>query len=328
MRIAHVCAAPGIPVFGPSGASAHLRGLAEGFAALGHQVRVHAACEEDRRGRHGDLAVPVSTVTVPGWPSWLKRYRERRERWTARRVADTVGEVDLIYERWTLFSEAGRHRDAPWVLEVNAPLVDERLRFEEVLDLDYARAWERRVLHAADHLVAVSPWLKRWLVETIGVPEHRVKVVPNGARARAAEPAPMEGFVIGFLGSCKPWHGFDRVERIADLAGGVPLVVTRVDDFEPLVRRMDVGLVPYPADAPPWFCPMKIYDYRAQGTPVVASDIGSVGQFVGDGGSVVAADDDHAFAAACRAWRGRRAPVMARTWTEVAQEVLAGIEDR
>jgi alpha-maltose-1-phosphate synthase len=300
--------------------------MALGFAALGHEVSVHAARKEDHRGRHGQLDLPVATVQVPGWPSWLRRYRERRERWTARRVASTLPEVDLVYERWTLFSEAGRDRGVPWVLEVNAPLVDERLRFEEIHDLAYARAWERRVLHAADLLVAVSPWLQRWLVDTIGVPAERVVVVENGCRARHAEPADLEGFVIGFLGSCKPWHGHERVENIARLAGGVPLVVTRVEDFEPLVRRMDVALMPYRGDAPPWYCPLKLYDYKAQGTPVVASDIGGLGELVGAGGSVVPADDDAAFAAACRDWRGRRASVVKRPWNIVAAEVLQRIE--
>lgn len=300
--------------------------MAQAFTSLGHEVQVHAALEEDHRGRFGSLDLPVHSASVPGWPSWLKRFRERRETWTARRVAAGMSSADLIYERWTLFSRVGQGRGVPWVLEVNAPLVDERLRFEQVHDLAYARAWERRVLHAADLLVAVSPWLVDWLVGTIGVPEERVALIPNGCRGGLAEPADLEGFVIGFLGSLKAWHGHERVAAIAEAAGGLPLIVSGTEDFEPLVRRMDVGLLPYRSDAPPWFCPLKLFDYQAQGTPVVASDIGHLAAWVGEGGSLVPADDDEAFALACRDWRGRRAPVVTRTWEQVAQEVLQRIE--
>jgi len=327
MRIAHVCAAPGIPVFGPSGSSAHVRGMARAFAALGHEITVYAACESDHRGQHGTLELPVKTVAVPGWPSWLGRFRERRESWTARRVAATLDDADLVYERWTLFSEAGKKRGVPWVLEVNAPLVDERLRYEEVRDLDYARRWERQVLHGADLLVAVSRWLANWLVREIGVPPERVAYVPNGCRGRPAEAAEIDGFVIGFLGSCKPWHGHERVADIARRANGVPLVVTRTADFEPLVRRMDVALLPYRRDAPPWFCPLKLFEYRAQGTPIVAADIGDLRQLVGEGGTMVPAEDDQAFALACQDWRGRRAPVHRRSWEMVAAEVLQRIKE-
>jgi len=323
------------------------------LAAAGHGVTVVAAAERDSRGRHGRLPAEVSVLTAPepGWPSWLTRYRERREAWHARRLAAAVvgQDFELIWERWSLFSDLGaRVRQATgarWILEVNAPLAAERQRFEEVFDPAYAEAWERRVLPLPDLVVTVSTWLVRWLVEDRGVPADRVLLLPNGTSGglgdRAAGRARMgvdEGaFVVGFLGSMKPWHGADRLGSIVGrIPGAVGVAVGRgpvvpagvrclgaVDAPADLVAAMDVGLAPYPADAPAWFCPLKVADYRAEGTPVVGSAIGDLPALIGPGGSTVSAGDDEAFAAACARWRGRRAVPSVRSWSLVVEEALA-----
>ena len=334
-------AAPGIPVYGPSGASAHVRGLAN---ALRPRV-VITARDEDRRGRHGSVAVPVEAVGVPGWPSWLGPWREYTEVWTARRVARAAlrhaeqAAPTLIWERHSLYSDAGwkvhAKTDAPWLLEVNAPLVEERLRFETVRRLAWARDWERDVLTAAPVVAGVSRWLCGWLTE-LGC--RRVVHLPNGVEPHVGDREGtrrglgLEGrFVIGFVGSMKPWHGVERIPGVLDaIPDAVALVVGdgevpgharlvrvgQVDErrLADLVAAMDVGLAPYAADAPRWFCPLKVLAYRAQGTPVVATDIGDCRELVGDGGSVTADLVDGILA-----WRGRRAVPWVRSWAEVAR---------
>lgn len=355
-----VAPALGVPPLGPSGASAHLRGLAWAAHEAGHTLRLVAARASDHRGVHGAMPVPIETAPVPGWPSWLRRYRERREAWVARRLAEVARRgptPDLIYERWSLFADVGararRATGALWVLEVNAPLLLERERFEEVLDRAYAERWQRRVLLDADHLIAVSPWLARWLVDGIGVSAERVSMIPNGTaswagdrlKARAALGLGSGDVLLGFLGSMKPWHGVGRLAGLLDrmpearllLVGANPpaalaehprvICAGQVPEAEAadLVAAMDVGLAPYPADAPPWFCPLKVLACRAQGTPVVASDVGELAGLVGEGGSLVPPGDDDALAAACAAWVGRRAPVHRRTWGRVLEEILEAV---
>ncbi|MCB9741677.1 MAG: glycosyltransferase family 4 protein [Alphaproteobacteria bacterium] len=351
--------APGVPPLGPSGASAHLRGVAWAMQGLGHELRVVAAQASDRRGVHGEMPVPVEAAGVPGWPSWLKGWRERREAWVSHKVARLAlrgPAPELIYERWSLFAGVGAavraKTGAPWVLEVNAPLLQERERFEELLDRPYAEAWQRRTLLGADRVVAVSRWVQRWLVEEIGVPAARVRYVPNGAAQfegdRAATRAALglqEHFVLGFLGSMKPWHGVESLlgllERLPDarallVGGGAPealvghprvLALGQVGERRAaeLVAAMDVGLAPYPADAPPWFCPLKVLAYRAQGTPVVGTAVGELPELVGEGGEVVPAGDPDALAAACARWRGRRAAPRRRSWEQVVGEALEGL---
>ncbi len=329
-----VCAAPGIPVRGPSGCSAHLRGLARAFARVA-SVRVVAASLSDRRGVHGGLEVPVAVAAPPLLVT--RRFPERREAaWANRvyRLAARGPRPELVYERWTMMSEVGRRLrgkwDVPWVLEINAPLLEERLRFEQVRDEAYARAWEARSLADADLYVCVSPWLAEW-VASRGVPEDRIEVVPNGTEAISGRPRETEGFVIGFLGSMKPWHGADRVAGLAERVGGVALFVgdppVSEREVADCVATMDVGLAPYRADAPPWFCPLKVAAYRAQGTPVVATALGAMELWVGDGGTVTEDDDDD-LVEAIEGWRGRRAPAMLRSWDDVAAEVLDGLVSR
>jgi glycosyltransferase involved in cell wall biosynthesis len=335
-------AAPGIPVLGPSGASAHVRGIA---GAL-HPTAIVAARDLDRRGAHGTVACPIVSVGVPGWPSWLEPYREYTEVWTARRVARAAQRLDptLVWERHSLFSDAGwkvhAATGAAWLLEVNAPPVEERLRYETVRLRRWATAWERDVLTAAPRVLAVSAWLADWL-RSLGCRD--VRHVPNGVspyvgdRDGTRRSLGLEGrFVLGFLGSMKPWHGVERLPALLDaIPDAVGLVVgdgpvhvaharivhvgqvpeARVAD---LCAAMDVGLAPYAADAPPWFCPLKVLAYRAQGTPVVASDIGDCRRLVGDAGTV-----GEELVDAVRAWRGRRVTPMLRGWDAVVAEGLA-----
>lgn len=338
-------AAPGIPLLGPSGASAHLRGVA---GALRPEA-VIVAREVDQRGRHGAVDVPVVACGVPGWPSWLDRWRDLTEVAAARRVARvaTLRSPSLVWERHALYSDAGwKVRAATgcrWILEVNAPLVEERRRYETVRRLAFARAWERDVLRAAPEVVAVSRWLTDWVRQEVGNP--RVIHLPNGVAAHrgdrdgARAALGLTGrFVLGFLGSLKPWHGVAHLPPLLDalpdavglVVGDGPVAVThprllrvgQVDEARTadLVAAMDVGLAPYGPDAPPWFCPLKVLAYRAQGTPVVATDTGDCRELVGEGGSIVTVAE---LADACLAWRGRRAIPWLRSWETVVAEALA-----
>jgi len=352
LKVAYLLPAPGIPIRGPSGASAHARSLVR---AMGedHDVRVFAAKISDHRGVFGD-PVPSVACGAPAWPRWLGRYRDMVEVSAARRLAERLQvethngwRPDIVIERHTLFSDAGwRIHDAldiPWVLEVNAPPCLERERFEVLRRPKWARRWEQRVLQAAPAIVTVSRWLVRWLEDEVGC--RNVHWVPNGAaplrgsRKRGRELLCVEDDrpVVGFVGSMKPWHGVDRLPAIAhaldaDLAligpmeraldGAICTGHLGPQALADVVAALDVGLAPYPEDAPPWFCPLKILDYRAQGTPVVATDIGECESLVGTGGTVVAPDDEQAIINAARGWIGQRTDRRVRSWHRVAKQVL------
>jgi glycosyltransferase involved in cell wall biosynthesis len=200
---------------------------------------------------------------------------------------------------------------------------------------------ELQNLYTADRVVAVSAWLAQWAID-VGVPSSRVRHVPNGtsleregnrqaARARLG----LSGLVIGFVGSHKPWHGLAALPGILDalpeatalVVGSGPTAVphhprllpigwTPPEQLADLVAAMDVGLVPYPREAPPWFCPLKAWDYRSQGVPVVAADHPSTIA----GADVVVRDEVHAWAAAIREAVGRVRRREPRSWSVVVRE--------
>ena len=340
-------ASPGIPALGPSGASAHLRGVAEA-------LRAPIVCPRavDGRGLAADTTVPILSAGLAGWPTWAPRQGLREVR-TARRCAALALDYapDLLWERHSLYSDAGwkvhAATGARWILEVNAPLAAERARYETLPDADFARGWEREVLLAAPEIVAVSGWLVQWL-RSLGC--RSVRHVPNGVEPHVGDRAGNrvrlglgDRLVVGFVGSFKPWHGVERLPALLDalpdavglLVGDGPVKVEHprlrnlghLDErgVADVVAAMDVAVAPYGADAPPWFCPLKVLAYRAQGTPIVATDVGDCRQLVGDAGTVLPVNADVAtMAEAVRSWAGRRAEPWVRSWAEVVAEATGG----
>ncbi|HEX9652994.1 MAG TPA: glycosyltransferase, partial [bacterium] len=129
--------------------------------------------------------------------------------------------VNLIYERYTLFSFAGirlaRELGVPHILEVNAPLAYEQEKMRGLEMKALAQLTERQILCESDQVIVVSRALKEY-AEACGVPSSRVYILPNAINRQLFDPAnsgaqvrEQYGFngkrVVGFVGSLKPWHG-------------------------------------------------------------------------------------------------------------------------
>ncbi|QNF95402.1 glycosyltransferase family 4 protein [Janibacter sp. YB324] len=181
-------------------------------------------------------------------------------------------------------------------------------------------------------------------------------------------------FVIGFVGTLKPWHGvevlveaFARLARTDDgtrlrLVGDGPqraaieaqaerlAVADRVDLVGAVapermpeeLARMDLAVAPYPQLPDFYFSPLKLYEYLAAGLPVVASDIGPVGEVLDGGhlGVLVTPGDETELAAALAGLRsdaalraelgdlGRRAAVSRHDWSLVVSRILTTVPVR
>ena len=136
---------------------------------------------------------------------------------------------DVIYERYNLFTVAGvwaaRLFRLPLLLEINAPLFDERQRFNGIALKRLARATESYCWRNADRALPVTQVLADQ-VHARGVPHERISVIPNGVEPERFNPqippAPLPAgasgrLVVGFVGFCREWHELDRVvELIAD----------------------------------------------------------------------------------------------------------------
>jgi glycosyltransferase involved in cell wall biosynthesis len=142
------------------------------------------------------------------------------------------------------------------------------------------------------------------------------------------------GPVLGFVGGLRPWHG---VEVLPELLAGlqkrnrpVQLVIAgdgqmrgelergfRKQGLEELVtftgllpheqlpgviRQFDVALAPYPKHSHDfYFSPLKMFEYMACGIPVVAAELGQIGEIIDDGknGLLYPAGDLKALTARC-----------------------------
>src|SRR6185503_2263685 len=191
MRILYLCADLGIPLGGPKGASAHVRGLMGAFTALGHEVHALASRTD------GDASIPVPSDVIP-LPEIAEALPEAENPRLARALGHLWNNVaverslrkllsrfqpDLIYERYSPFGAAGGLMAArlgiPHVLEVNAPLAWEGRQYRKQA-LPEAAAWLEETAFASTSLViAVSAELRDALVGA-GLPAAKIAVVPNG----------------------------------------------------------------------------------------------------------------------------------------------------
>jgi glycosyltransferase involved in cell wall biosynthesis len=217
MRIAYICADPGVPVFGQKGCSIHVQEVIRSLLRQGAQVELFAT----RLG--GDPPAGLETVTLHQLPAIPKGEQAAREQAALsanldlRLALEREAPFDLVYERYSLWSftaiEYAQGVGIPGILEVNAPLIEEQEKHRGLCDRTSAERVAERVFSAATALIAVSEEIKTYLE---GYPEvgQRVHVIPNGvnpdrflSNIKPSIPASPGTFTVGFVGTLKPWHG-------------------------------------------------------------------------------------------------------------------------
>jgi glycosyltransferase involved in cell wall biosynthesis len=333
MRIAYIAADRGVPVNGHSGSAVHVHELALALANRGHRLTMlAAACEPDGvrlawptvdLGREAgldqlrtDIAKELRAASRP--PAIAAEvYSLLLNQVLAAELTLRRGDFDLIYERQSLWSLAGlrhaRRENLPFFLEVNAPLLEQQQEYREIEMMEVARAIEGELLRQADRILVTSPALLDY-ARARGASRRSIRVLPCGVSRRMFAPLaerPHGGgspFVVGFVGSLKPWHGIDllldafvQLRRISDvyrllIVGSGPLMpeiedFRRRHDFESSITvignvahdrvpeylaQMDVGVAPYPPLEPFYFSPLKVWEYAAAGVPIVASASGEL----------------------------------------------------
>lgn len=321
MRIAYVCADPGVPVFGCKGSSVHVQEVIRALRRRGAEVELFAS----RRGGEPptDLAdLPVQRLPRP--PKGDTASRERVALAANRDLTEALrrsGAFDLVYERYALWSHAGMawaaEQGIAGLLEVNAPLIEEQTAHRELIDAAAARRVAEQVFATADRLLAVSEPVAEYLAGYPGT-EGRIAVLPNGVDPRRFMPRPdiaRQGFTVGFLGTLKPWHGLPLlIEAFARLHRQCPeallLIVGDGPEREALrveieryglaastlftgtvtpeqvpeqLAAMDVAVAPYPDRPDSYFSPLKLFEYLAMGLPVVASRVGQPAEIIEHG---------------------------------------------
>jgi glycosyltransferase involved in cell wall biosynthesis len=359
-RIAYLSTDPGIAYGGTKGASVHLGELTAALSGEGAEVlllvpRIEPGAPDPPPG--------VTVEALPG-PAKGASAAERvsaepdRQEWLQERL-DRFG-VAALYERLALHSAAGsaaaRRLDIPHLVELNAPLLQEAARYRTLAMPEVADLLERSVLRHAELVLAVSGPLARY-ARARGA--RRVALCPNGVDVDLFAPAPIASMrrpSAVFTGTLRPWHGIETLADAWRLLGPVapPLTVVGDGPGRPLLEdvgarmtgalphtqvpavlaRADIGIAPYAADAPPYFSPLKLFEYLAAGLAVVAAEIPGVTEVVDRRSAVLVPPGDpealaHAVAslAADRRRRARlgrsgRALAEQHTWSQRARAVL------
>ena len=214
------------------GQAVHIEEMIGSLRALGHEVCVVAP---------GGESAPEEKSTMGNDAGWVHRLRAKLPKAlyellelayslvAYRRLAAAARAFgpDVIYERYNLYLLSGlmlkKRLGVPLLLEVNAPLVDERARFGGLALPRLARWAEDAVWRGADAVLPVTKVLGG-MVAARGVPAERLVVIPNGINEDHfdAAPSPDEAkralgwdgaLVLGFTGFVRDWHGMDRVIR-------------------------------------------------------------------------------------------------------------------
>lgn len=220
MKIAYICADPGVPIFGNKGCSIHVQEVLRVFLNHGHQVELFAM----RKGEDPPQDLKkISLYLLPSIPKCNGDDREAAGIATNRSLKTAIqqsGPFDLVYERYSLWSyeaiEYAHANHIPGILEVNSPLIEEQATYRSLVNVAEAQRVAKRLFHLSTSLIAVSNEVADYLRKIVRDPE-KVHVVPNGVNIdRFAGTSEMnrsnsDGFTIGFIGTLKPWHGVSNL---------------------------------------------------------------------------------------------------------------------
>ncbi len=326
------------------GQRVHIDALTNALAARGHEIMicgpgerravgVHAWSKEARlRGaRKKPLAAGASSSA--GWGKRIPALYEMAELFYSvpglLRLQQAASEFlpDVIYERYNLFYHAGgvlaKLLGLPLIMEVNAPLADERAAHGALALKGCARFGERMIWRSADAVLPVTGVLAE-KVAAAKVAQDKITVIQNGVdhsfldgpdgieiRQRYA----LNGkLVLGFTGFVRDWHGVDRVLNFMARAGRKDLHLLLVGDgparaalerqasrlgiFEQLtvtgvvqrdeiaeyVAAFDLALQPAVVD---YASPLKLFEYMALGKAIIAPDSDNIKEVVTDGEDVM-----------------------------------------
>jgi glycosyltransferase involved in cell wall biosynthesis len=305
------------------GQAVHIRSLTEALARRGHDLAIIGPDEGSPGDRPLDAAAgegglrrilpaPIYELAEIAYsaPAYLKLAARAK-----------TFSPDVLYERYNLYFHSGvrlaRAAGLPFLLEVNAPLAEEREKHGNLTLKSLARSSEASIWRAADRVLPVTRALAEY-VEKAGVDPARIDVIPNGVEAmflHEHDPRPVRArygldgkIVLGFTGFVRHWHGLDRIVRYLGERRRGDLAFLIVGDgdarvslekqaaalgvrdsviFTGVVQREDVPahLAVFDIALQPavtaYASPLKLFEYMAAGKAIVAPDAPNIREVVG-----------------------------------------------
>lgn len=231
---------------------------------------------------------------------------------------------DFIYERYNLYQPVGviiaKLFRLPILMEVNAPLADERKEHNGLALYRFAKWIENFTWRWSTFVLPVTDVLADY-VRAAGVAERKIQVIPNGVNENIFSRLPKVNEVnsksqitIGFTGFINPWHRLDlalqaiakhsgrdvrlicvgdgdilaELKQKADALGIAEKVefaglVTRDKVFD-YVQQFDIALQPAVTS---YASPLKLFEYLAVGSLVIAPSTPNIREILDETNSLL-----------------------------------------
>lgn len=294
------------------GQGVHLEALVAALRAAGHEVLVVGPAAYEKAGLGGESRlIGLLRRWLPAFAFELLEFAYTIPAYRKLAAAAERFRPDALYERYNLFFLAGawlaRRRRLPFLVEVNAPLAEERATHGNLRLRRLARWTENYVWRRADRVLPVTEVLAGH-VAAGGVARERIVVIPNGidlaefpAAAAARQSGPETAtLTLGFVGFVREWHGLDAVVRAIAAWQGPPALVLKVvgegparpgleklaaelgiaarvvftglatrEEIPGHVAGFDVALQPASVA---YASPLKVFEYMAAGRAIIAPD--------------------------------------------------------
>jgi glycosyltransferase involved in cell wall biosynthesis len=319
VRILYVALDQTVP--GTLGGSVHVQAVAEGLAAIGHEV--HVATQPGDRWPAG--AAHWHAMAPPLGQHQLRWLRTGAVTELARRL-----NVELVMERYYNFGGEGvmaaSRLGIPAVLEVNAPVIDYpgslKSKLDRALLIEPMRRWRDALCRRVQLFVTTSADILPDWVERRRVLEIEWGADVDHFTPDAKGPVPFtrvdDRIICVFAGAFRSWHGVvhlsaalarlhrdgdhrfgavfigDGPERAAaeqaarDLPGVTFTGALPHSALPAALAAADIGVAPFdPIKHAPlrlgfYWSPLKIFEYMAVGLPVVAPALPRLKRLVED----------------------------------------------
>lgn len=308
----------------------HVEEMINALKALGHEIVLVAPTAMEKEEFGADA----------GMVAWMKRHLPRMLyellefayavlAYLRLRRAVREHRPDCLYERYNLFLPAGvwlkRRYGLPMLLEVNAPLYQERARYDGI-SLKHLAQWSQRFAwRGADYVLPVTRVLGD-MVAAAGVPETRIRVIPNGIDPGRFSDAPdtetakrmlglQDKLVLGFTGFLRDWHGLAGVidliarddasaARHLLVVGDGParatlqaqarrlgiadrLTITGIVGRDDIARHVAAFDIALQPAVVAYASPLKLFEYLALGRAIVAPAQPNILEILSDGKNAV-----------------------------------------
>lgn len=232
---------------------------------------------------------------------------------------------DALYERANVYMLSGawtaRLFSLPFLLEVNAPLAEEREKFGGLAMPRLAHWTETAMWRQADRVLPVTAVLGRYIAAAGVSPEHIV-VTSNGVDLKRFGPTapggradlPFDrdsGPILGFVGYIRDWHGLPHIvdlmakdealaatrlvvvgdgpgrsaleARAEQLGIGNRVHVTGIIERDQLASYIRAFDIALQPEVTPYASPLKLFEYMALGRAIVAPNAENIREILTDG---------------------------------------------